>query len=186
MNKIVIVITTFLLFVGTGMLSTASAERILDFGVISQASGFTDSDFSIDKAVLKLFNKEEKKELKEEKAELKQHKNDLDLTTQDAEGVGTWGDDLILAEGVALNSNNVEGNGITYTSVSDGMTATPSSVTEPGTAFLLGSGLIGLVGMRRRKFAKKALPSGGDKAKNVAEKEPDNNLVSKVYTAGRA
>jgi len=138
MKKKVIVIMTFLLFVGTGMLSTASAERILDFGVISNANGSLHTDFSVDKAVLKLLNKEEKKELKEEKKELKQHENDL-----------------ILAEGVALNGNNVEGNGITYTPVSDAMITVPYSVTEPGTAFLLGSGIIGLVGLKRKKFAKK-------------------------------
>jgi len=139
-----IVIMTFLLFVGTGMLSTASACRVLDFGVISNTN-ITDTDFSIDKAVLKFFDKELIKE---------EEKNDLGFTTQAAEGM-TLGDELILPEGVALNGNNVEGNGITYTPVSDGVIATPSPVPEPGTAFLFGAGIIGLVGLKRKRFAKK-------------------------------
>ena len=124
MKKIVIMI--FLLFVGAGIPGTASAERILDFRVISNANGSIGTDFSIDKAVLKLFNKEL---AKEEKKELKkQHKNDLDFTTQAAEGVWTWGDELILAEGVDLNRNNTDGNGITYTPVSDGIITTSTRV----------------------------------------------------------
>jgi hypothetical protein len=151
-----ILITIFFLFVGTGMLSTASAERILDFGVISNANRPIGTDFSIDKAVLKLFNRESAKEKKKElKKEHKQHKNDLDFKTQAAERVWTWGDELILSEGVALNRNSVEGNGITYTPVSEGVFAASNSVTVPGTAFLIGSGIIGLVGLKRKKFAKK-------------------------------
>jgi hypothetical protein len=52
-----------------------------------------------------------------------------------------------------VDINNVQ-SGLTFDITTEGVTTNPTVIPEPGTITLLGSGLLGLAGMVRRRFGK--------------------------------